>query len=181
LAQREFKKLLYLAPNYHLDPYSVPPPIIEAFETIRQQLMPKLDTAQDQREQGMDNHLELKIKPLYSLTQHSAWLTLLPFGIGQFQNGNKKRGIALAITQAVFLGINIGSYLTNRYSIQNPKNKQRWVVAQYLGLTLFGLSWSLGIFEARINFTPYIIQQNFDTPPTGGGKALDFQLNLNLP
>ena len=25
LAQREFKKLLYLAPNYHLDPYSVPP------------------------------------------------------------------------------------------------------------------------------------------------------------
>ncbi len=41
--REEFQKLLYLDPDYQLDPFSIPPPIIEVFEHIRTDMRPQLD------------------------------------------------------------------------------------------------------------------------------------------
>ena len=41
--REEFTKLLYLDPDYELDPFTVAPPIIELFENVRKEHQPVLD------------------------------------------------------------------------------------------------------------------------------------------
>src|SRR5262249_9150197 len=114
--REEFTKLLYLAPDYELDPFTIAPPIVEMFEKLRRDLKPELDVV---RERNATKRAK-KPKPGFrrtvqtTITEKSDIATLMPFGIGQFQNGDRFWGVMFALSEAVLLGLNVGSYLWGR-------------------------------------------------------------------
>jgi tetratricopeptide (TPR) repeat protein len=159
----EFAKLLHLDPDYQLDPYTVAPPVIEMFESIRRQLKPELDAI---RQLKSDRKLEQPLQPGVQreiervIIEKSELALYLPFGLGQFQNGDTGLGIAFAVSEALLLALNIGCWLYavegvgNNYPEEDRLLVQALTVTQYASLALFGLTWTLGVFHARLHFEP---------------------------
>ncbi len=161
----EFAKLLHLDPDYELDPYTVAPPVIDMFESIRRQLKPELDII---RQLKSDKQIDQPLKPGVqreierTITQRSELATFLPFGVGQFQNGHVGWGVAFAVSEALLLAVNVTAYLLavqgvgNNYPSDDRGTVQALTVTQYASLAMFGLVWSLGIFHARLHFVPEV-------------------------
>ncbi len=185
----EFAKLLHLDPDYELDPYTVAPPVIEMFESIRRQLRPELDVIRQLRSDrqieqppaaGVTREIER------SFTERSELALYLPFGLGQFQNGDTALGVVFAVSEAVLLAINIAAYLIavegvgTNYAQTDRSLVQGLAIAQYASLTLFGLVWSIGVLEARLSFVPLVAgaERVREVPleaPSGPGALLQLR------
>jgi tetratricopeptide (TPR) repeat protein len=179
----EFAKLLHLDPDYELDPFTVAPPVIEMFEQVRQKLKPQLDVIRQLRSDsrleeppkvGVEREIERTV------TQRSDFMTFMPFGAGQIQNGDLGWGVLFAFTELALLAVNVAAYLYSVYGVGDydegdPEQRQLvqgLVVTQYASLALFGVTWSLGVFHARLRFVPAV-----EAPPVvretplGPGRA----------
>lgn len=180
LMTEELEKLLYLEPDYHLDPFSIPPSIIDAFEKIRERMKPQLDAIRQRRadqriEESQERPGTLRIVER-TIVERSELATFAPFGIGQFQNGQTGWGVFFAATQTLLLGVNVGSYLYLLFGVGNGYDQaehgstvRALTVAQTASLALFGMSWSLGVLHARLYFVPTV-----EGPPVvrDGGPGL---------
>jgi hypothetical protein len=171
-AKLEFLKLLYLSPAYQLDPFSVAPPIIELFESVRSAHASELEAIRiNQRELEAQqklgikqaNHKEIEPHTEFRVANHEV-VTFLPFGIGQFHNGDTGIGLILAVAQLSLLSLNIGSYLWlhgQRVDGQAgyPSTAKASVDAAtwtMIGSAVtLGLVWSFGVLHARLSFKPY--------------------------
>jgi tetratricopeptide (TPR) repeat protein len=160
----EFSKLLHIDPDYVLDPFTIAPPVIDMFESIRRQLKPELDAIRQLRS---DTKLQQPVKPGVQreierrITEQSELATFMPFGVGQFQNGQMGWGIAFAVTELFLLAVNIAAYtytvrMIGDYRSSERSRVQTLTVTQYGALALFGLTWSLGVFQARLHFVPIL-------------------------
>ena len=160
----EFAKLLHIDPDYQLDPFTIAPPIIEMFETIRKKLKPELDVI---RQLKSDSKRKEPLKPGVQreierrITERSELATFMPFGIGQFQNGQFGWGVAFLTSELLLLAANVVAYtytvrMIGNYDSSKRKLVQALTVTQYSALALFGLAWSLGIFHARLHFVPAV-------------------------
>lgn len=161
----EFAKLLHLDPDYQLDPYTVAPPVIDMFETIRRKLKPDLDII---RQLKSDKQIQTPVQPGLqreierTITERSELATFLPFGVGQFQNGHNGWGVGFAVSELLLLTANIVAYvyavevLGDGYPPEDRSLVQGLAVTQYASLALFGLAWSLGVFHARLHFVPEV-------------------------
>lgn len=166
----EFAKLLYLEPDYQLDPFTVAPPVIDMLETIRKKLEPELNAIRELRAKSLapdgENAKTKETTGTKTLLQKSDLATFMPFGMGQFQNGDTGLGVAFAITQGALLLGNIGSYVYasqvvgNAYPEEDRALVQALTVTQYASLALFGVIWSLSVFHARMHFVPLVEVQN---------------------
>lgn len=164
-ASEEFKKLLYLSPDYELDPYAIAPPVIELFELTRDKHKPELDAI---RQRKTDEQIKkpagqgVKRTITERSLERSDFATFMPFGVGQFQNGDIGWGAFFAATELVLLAANIGAYLwaasygPTYYDDRDDVRRrvQALTVAQYAAAGLLGVTWSLGVFHARLNFEP---------------------------
>jgi tetratricopeptide (TPR) repeat protein len=188
-ASEEFGKLLYLSPDFQLDPYTVPPPIIELLELVRTQRRPELDAirqrksdekAQVAAQRGFVRHVE------QTMFERSELGTLLPFGVGQFQNGEYGWGTVFAAGELALVGINIACYLVaTSYGPTYSTTRERSIVdaltvGQYASLALFGITWSLGVYQARLSFQPVVTGPRIvhDEPVAPHGGALNLQLRF---
>lgn len=155
----EFAKVLYLNPLHKLDPFSIPPPVIEAFENVRRQLAPQLNEILKRRvnpEVIAEPTLKSPPPAILHTIERSDFATFLPFGVGQFQNGDDGLGTFFAATEATLLAANIAAYFLARYSAESPEAVQRLMVLQYASAALFGVTWSIGVFQARLHFQPSV-------------------------
>lgn len=188
-ASEEFGKLLYLSPDFQLDPYTVPPPIIELLELVRTQRKPELDAirqrksdekAQMAAQQGFVRHVE------QTMFERSELGTLLPFGVGQFQNGDYGWGALFAVSELGLVGLNIACYLVATsygptYStLRDRRIVDALTVGQYASLALFGITWSLGVYQARVSFAPVVAGPRIvhDEPVAPHGGTLRLQLSF---
>ncbi len=184
----EFAKVLYLNPDHKLDPFSIPPPVIEAFENVRRQLEPQLNEIRKQKFDPKITQPEPSPQPAppvrIEIVERSEFSTFLPFGVGQFQNNDQALGIFFAATEATLLALNIAAYFLARYSAESPEAIQRLMVLQYASATLFGVTWSIGVFEARLHFQPTItrtldpLQAEATTPDTNLSGTLQFGIDF---
>jgi tetratricopeptide (TPR) repeat protein len=165
-ASEEFGKLLYLAPDYELDPYTVPPPIIDTFDLVRKNMRLELDAIRQRKsdeqlaaptQQGFRRTIEITI------SERSDFVTLLPFGVGQFQNGEVGWGVFFLTTELALLAANVTAYLwaasIGDYSTAEEDKRttiERLTIVQYATAALFGVTWSFGVFQARLNFVPIV-------------------------
>ncbi len=191
-AREEFTKLLYLDPDYELDPFTVAPPIIELFEAVRKEHQPVLDGIRERQSEvklGTEPAGGFRRTVVVQRTEHSEIATFLPFGVGQFQNGDLGWGIAFATVEAALLGVNIGCFLW--LSLQEGDGRpgyysseadvvQAIIVTQVVSAALFGVTWSLGVLQARINFVPYIERRQVTDEPLADGTATRWRYNLNF-
>ena len=186
----EFAKLLYLNPDHKLDPFSIPPPVIEAFENVRRQLEPQLDEIRQQKVNptvtriAKPHQKQLAAPSPIQIIERSDFATFLPFGVGQFQNGDKSLGVLFAGTEAALLALNIAAYFLARYSAESPEAIQKLMVLQYASATLFGVTWSIGVFQARLHFQPTItrpVETPLNTPDRPGAEISGtFQLGFDF-
>ena len=123
-ARREFRKLLELSPDFQLDPYLESPRVVEFFQGVVREQRAELGDIEARLKK---REAELAKKPAGGLVErridrHSYAINFLPFGSGQFQNGNRKKGwlfltteSALAVTSLAAFTVNFAAYGVRPY------------------------------------------------------------------
>ena len=182
-AREQFKLLLEEDPDYDIDPVAFPGAVVEAFQEVQAEVtaavaqQKALDEARRQRERAgeLEELIEeqQRIQGLEELAAtetvekvNSRWIAALPFGIGQFQNENRKLGIMFAVTESAFLAASIATFIGhNSLRDENPapdeiERAQRVEKALRIGnwvsvgaLVSFYIA---GVVEAEVRFKPTI-------------------------
>jgi hypothetical protein len=184
-ASRAFLELLYLDPDFQMDPFYVPPAAAEAFNEVRRdaeaQLAPlraekrgveeaRRRALEEEAQQRRKRELEDEQRRLAAMApvverrvvQREFWVTMLPFGVGQLQNGDRTLGIALA-TSEVIAGVtsagsallieglrdSTGKFSSGSYPLANKLNVAKWV-----GAGIFYALWIGGAIHAAARFQP---------------------------
>lgn len=162
-ARAAFTDLLLQDPKHALDPFSVAPPIIEFLEGIRKELEPQLRAlvapseasteAEPPDRTGARSQIIERI-----IVERSPLGLFMPFGYGQYQNGDTTLGHTLLGLQLTALAVNISAYYLARSYRREPRLGRLFSQFQYGGLAIFGLSWSVGVVQARLNFVPRVVR-----------------------
>jgi len=180
-AHRAFLELLYLDPDTELDPFYVPPRVTEFFERERKELEPQIAPLRAQRraekearrrareEEGQRRRQEeaerrmRAIQPNVERTvvQHEFWVSLLPFGLGQLQNGDRSLGYTLATLEVIFGAASAGSALlietlrdesTQKFGPGDYKIATRLEIVKWVGAAAFYSLWAFGAVHAAVNY-----------------------------
>jgi hypothetical protein len=216
-AEHQFALLLRQDASYQIDPTQFPQAVLEVFAAVRDRVDRELQeearlaeiAAREQRERELRLLLEneARIRELEALagqetvrTVNSRGLALLPFGVGQFRNGNRTLGRALAASESVLFAVGIGTFLaqqqlpawdpyladesvTERLRRANRAlNYTNWIVGSAFGaLVVFGL------VEAQIRFKPAVVTTRHralpgegDEPPTTAAAPPQLFLGAGL-
>ena len=181
-AHRAFLELLFLDPDTELDPFYVPPRVIEFFEREKKELEPQIAPLRAQRraekearrkafeEEAQRRRQEEaeRRRPNVERTvvQHEFWVSLLPFGLGQLQNGDRTLGYTLATLQVIFGAASAGSALLIE-SLRDPSTQKfgpgdyqiahRLQVVKWIGAAAFYSLWAFGAVHAAVNYKPQTI------------------------
>jgi hypothetical protein len=216
-AKEEFTQLLYLRPRHRLDPFLVPPPAVAFFDQIWNDpaMKEKLEKIEKERKEKERIEAEKKkekppktvVRRVYMQSReehHSRFLTFLPFGIGQFQNGHTTKGILLAsggglalVTNVTCFGLLYGLRKTwvdergkSRYYYEDKELANALTITGYVSFGVIMATWLYGVIDATVYFepvvnTPYVKtkeeQEELDGEPTSllptvfpGGAGLTF-------
>ncbi|HUJ24846.1 MAG TPA: tetratricopeptide repeat protein [Myxococcales bacterium] len=190
-AYSAFLEYLYLDPDAELDPFYVPPAAVSFFENVKKEAEPKLAPLRAQKRAEQDAQkraaaeeaerkkqreeeeqrkrlLELQPNIERRVVQHEFWVTMMPFGIGQLQNGDRTLGIALATGQVIAGAASAGSALlieglrdstTGKFDNTGAggtpyRTAQRLDVVKWVGAAVFYALWVGGAIHAAVRFQP---------------------------
>jgi len=120
-ARQEFKRLLAHAPEHELDPFLVPPPIIELFEAVRTEVraargdeasLPRPVVVSETRPAAEAESVHVQQGNTRSVVERrSMLLNFFPFGLGQFQAERRAWGWFFALAQGLALTTNMAAYV----------------------------------------------------------------------
>lgn len=122
-AKVEFRKLLELRPDYRFDPLLDPPRVVDFFNSIVKDEEDELaaleakrrkqeaERAAQRREEA--ERLRVATAKVIVYEQHSYLLNFVPFGAGQFQNGQRRKGLAFAGAEAGLALVSVGAFVAN--------------------------------------------------------------------
>jgi tetratricopeptide (TPR) repeat protein len=182
-AREQFRSLLEEDPDYDIDPVAFPKAVVQTFQEVKKEVSAELarkdalEAARRQRERS-DEVEELirqrqRAQALEELAAvetvekvNSRWIAALPFGIGQFQNEDRKLGIMFAVTESAFLVASIATFIGhNSLRDENPapeeieraqRVEKALRIGNWVSVGAF-LSFAVaGIIEAEVRFKPVI-------------------------
>ncbi|HTO97232.1 MAG TPA: tetratricopeptide repeat protein [Myxococcales bacterium] len=188
-AYSAFLEYLYINPDAELDPFYVPPAAVSFFDQVKKEAEPHLAplraqkraeqeaqrrVAAEEAERRRQRELEEERRRLQQISpsierrvvQHEFWVTMMPFGIGQFQNGDRTLGTILATSELVAGAASAGSALLieglrdnatlrfdNTGTGSTPyKTAQRLDVVKWVGAGVFFALWAAGAVHAALNY-----------------------------
>jgi len=183
-ASKAFLEMLYLNPDAELDPFYVPPPAVSYFEQLKKEAEPrllplrkqhraeaearrKIALAEAQQRERLDLEEEQRrlamVAPAVEkrVVQREFWVSLLPFGVGQIQNGDRTLGIALATSETIAGATSAGSALlieglrdqsTGKFGPSVYPLAQRLDLAKWIGAGIFYGLWLGGAIHAAVNY-----------------------------
>jgi hypothetical protein len=182
-AREQFQLLLQEDPDYEIDPVAFPEAVVQTFRevkreaTVDRERAEALEAAQRQRERS-DELEELireqqRVRELEALAAaetvekvNSRWIAALPWGIGQFQNENRKLGIMFAVTESAFLASSIATFIGhNSLRDENPTpdelERARRVeralrIGNWASVGALLSFYVAGVIEAEVRFKPVI-------------------------
>jgi hypothetical protein len=190
-AYSAFLEYLYINPDAEMDPFYVPPAAVAFFEQVKKEAEPRLAPiraqkraeqeaqkrlAAEEAERRRQRELEEERKRLAQISpsverrvvQHEFWVTMMPFGIGQFQNGDRKLGVFFATSEMLAGATSAGSALlieqlrsndSGRFNnsgsgVTQYQTAQRLNIAKWVGAGVFFALWAAGAIHAAIHFKP---------------------------
>lgn len=113
-ARDEFRKLLELSPDFRFDPLLDPSKVVEFFNGIvfeQQAQLGDIETRLKKREQELNRHagqiLERRIE------RRSYAVNFIPFGAGQFQNEQRRKGWVFFGVEAGLATVSVAAFVTN--------------------------------------------------------------------
>jgi hypothetical protein len=115
-AAEEFRKLLQLRPDYRMDPLLDPPLVVDFFNNILKQQEAAIADLMRKRKEAEDEEARRRRPPVIierRLVRNSFALNFVPFGTGQFQNGQRGKGWFFLTTQSVLGAVSLGALTTN--------------------------------------------------------------------
>jgi len=164
-----------------------PEAVVERFLRVREGMLAEIRRAEkqrmkqaeerarnDERQRWLEREHQLALMRLASteivIERHSRWVAALPFGVGQFQNGNRGLGWTLFGAQSLLMATMIGAIYADAWydsksndpGVDTGQLRQRredarlvWAIASFgwLGVA------TAGIVEAEIAFVPEIRTQ----------------------
>ena len=162
-----------------------PPPVIERFLHVQQSLYDEIRLAEEAKLRKVREDFERRIareraenervRELERLatqeviiTKNRRWLAFLPFGVGQFQNGNDGLGWVFLTSEAVLgatalTSLGVYSHFDARArELQNPDNNavvDTWFTLFKVNSYSFLAVAALGILEAQLSFVPEVREQ----------------------
>jgi len=193
-AREAFIHLLSIDPDYALDPFLVPPNIVDFFDRVKREAEPQLQPLREQRKQVKEQERlaeEARRKLLAEeqarsgpptkliIVQERVYIiNFLPFGAGQFQNGERTKGTILAVSQALFGAINIGAILLHNSIAEDPSRRcsistvtncsnppipdsdrkllQNIDVVKYVSAALFWATYAYGVADSLVHYVPRV-------------------------
>lgn len=122
-AKNEFEKALQIDPSLHLDPNFFSIGAQRAFDETRNDLETRrAKEAEIRKLQEERARLKLILENTHYVEAHHYGYNFLPFGLGQFQNGDQTKGYLFAAGQGLALSGSFGIwlYLVRKYGVNCP-------------------------------------------------------------
>jgi tetratricopeptide (TPR) repeat protein len=179
LAEAELERLLRLDAQYILDPLAFPEEVQRLFSRVKARLDSERRVAEEEQRREQDRLSRKEIERIEGeqqrwarltalaqeervLQQRSRWIALMPFGIGQVQNGHASLGAVLAVSEVSLLLVSLVSWgVHENLRGQSPGANERDEynlterVSRYtnqVSLGLFGVIAITGIIDAQVRF-----------------------------
>jgi hypothetical protein len=173
-AAEEFGQLLELDPKHELDPFAVPPAVIQTFEEVRAKMKPRLDAVGP----GPDKPPPVAPPEVRLVeTVHPA-VALLPFGIPQFVADRPGWGAVWSGLQVGFLALNVVGFLQARTQPEGSGAYRAWTAAQYVGVAGFLGTWGGSSVQGYLDLTAR--RDAALAPPAGPGPAAHVTFDLSF-
>ena len=204
-ARSAFVNLLSYDPDYALDPFLVPPPIVEFFDRVKNEHESTLAPLREQRralreQQRLADEAKRKLlqeeqartgppTKLVRVQERIYLFNWLPFGAGQFQNGERAKGTAIAAAQLTLGAVNIGAIVVHNqlansmsrctsaqpgcsrppYSDADRATLGNVETVKYASAALFWAVYAFGVWDAHRHFVPIV---ETEITPSGTGAVL---------
>ena len=172
-AKDAFGSLLRIDPDYQPDPVMVPPTIMGFFERLREDMEPQLKPLRERlaREKAAQHKTDTKKKSRQPkkvrvvekvVRKNSRVLNFLPFGVGQFQNGETGKGIGIMTSEIAVMGLNLASYIAikalagadGKYTPEKAATAKNLRIVQYSAAGAFVALWIYGIIDGLVYYQP---------------------------
>jgi hypothetical protein len=192
-ARTAFVNLLAFDPDYTLDPFLVPPPIVDFFDRVKREHEPELAPLRERKrslreQQRLAEEAKRRLiaeeqarngppTKVVRVQEHVYLLNWLPFGAGQYQNGEKTKGGAIAVGQLTLALVNItaivvhGQIADNRsrmctssepnctsppYTTDDRRLLGRLEAVKYLSAGMFWALYGYGVWDAHRHYVPFV-------------------------
>ena len=210
-AREQFRSLLEEDPDYDIDPVAFPEAVVQTFQEVQKEVAAErarkdaLEAARRKRERSDEVEdlirQQQRIQMLEELAAaetvekvNSRWIAALPFGIGQFQNEDRKLGIMFAVTESAFLAASIATFIGhNSLRDENPapseieratRVEKALRIGNWVSVGALLSFYVAGVVEAEVRFKPVIrttrpreLPQDVQRPQSSGPQI---RLDLGL-
>lgn len=117
-ARQEFLRLLELRPDYRFDPLLDPPRVVDFFNEILRDQESQIASLERRRHEAEKAEAQrVKPRPQQILERnyqrHSLAVALIPFGAGQFQNGQASKGWMFMGAESALAAVSLAAFTTN--------------------------------------------------------------------
>ncbi len=192
-ARTAFVNLLSFDPEYALDAFLVPPPIVEFFDRVKKENEPALAPLRERRrelreQQRLAEEAKRRLlaeeqarsgppTKLVRVQERVYLFNWLPLGAGQFQNGDRAKGTAIAAGQVVAGLVNLGALVIHNqladdrsrlctssqpgcsrppYTDSDRVLFSRLDAVKYGSAAVFWALYGLGVWDAHRHFVPVV-------------------------
>jgi hypothetical protein len=206
-ARSAFVNLLSVEPDYALDAFLVPPPIVELFDAVKKENEPALAPLRERRRELAEQRRLAEEARRRLLSDEQArtgapgkivrveervyLFNWMPLGAGQFQNGERAKGTAIAGGQLVLGLVNVAAILVHNQIADDRartcisgqpgcsrppySDSDRDLITQidtvkYLSAGLFWALYAYGVWDAHKNYIPRIETEITAGQPGGAVK-----------
>ncbi len=169
------------------DSLTFPPPLISLFLKVRREFADAIKAEEKKRLEALERQAkkakdaeeaeQRRVAKLQELAgsetlvlKNDRFVASLPFGIGQYQNGNSTLGTVFLLSEAALLGTAIGAVAVYnyQYTLLDREDLRKEDIGRNAGVartvSIFGFYGFVavaagGIAEAHINFVPSVTKQ----------------------
>ena len=209
-ARAAFVSLLSHDPDYALDPFLVPPAVVEFFDRVKREHEPALAPLRERKralraQQRLADEAERRLldeelsrtgppAKVVRVQERLYLFNWMPLGAGQFQNGERAKGTAIAAGQIVMGLVNISALILHNqladdrtrtcisgqpgcsnppYSDSDRRLLRNVEAVKYVSAGLFWALYGYGVWDAHRNFVPIV-----ETELSPGGQPAGASLKL---
>jgi len=192
-ARTAFVNLLSFDPDYTLDPFLVPPPMVDFFDRVKREHEPQLAPLRERKralreQQRLAEEARRRLlaeeharngppTKVVRVQEHVYLLNWMPFGAGQYQNGEKTKGTAIAIGQVSLALVNVAAIVAHGqiaddrsrlctssepnctsppYSNDDRKLLGNLEAVKYVSAGMFWALYGYGVWDAHRHFIPVV-------------------------
>jgi len=173
--REQFEELLAIDPEFQMEPALFPTSVLDIFSEVKQKVMERRRKIEELEKERLEKKCLERLKKVKHkeerivIEKHHRWISFLPFGIGQFQNGEFTKGYIFLAVESLFLTVSIvtwsimqylpnGEYCPREFSVTQCQDIERTSeILTYINWgSLISLSIAViwGIVDALINYTP---------------------------